>query len=65
MRFHLLTRGLIEEAVPELPVETMGIYAVYPSGRFTQPKVSAFIDFLVLSFSGLGPDNWSPKQTMP
>jgi len=60
-----LAEGLIEIAVPELPIETMGIYAVYPSGRYTQPKVRAFIDFLVSSFSGLGPDNWQPKQTLP
>ena len=50
--------GLIEEAIPELPSETQGIYAVYPPGRFTQPKVRAFIDFLVHSFADKGPDKW-------
>lgn len=51
-------QGLVEEAIPELPVETQGIYAVYPPGRFTQPKVRAFIDFLVQAFAEKGPDKW-------
>ena len=46
-----LKKGLVEEAIPDLPVEPLGIYAVYPPGRFTQPKVRAFIDFLVESFA--------------
>ncbi|WOI56046.1 LysR family transcriptional regulator [Palleronia sp. LCG004] len=50
--------GLVEEAIPDLPVETQGIYAVYPPGRFTQPKVRAFIDFLVGAFAEKGPDDW-------
>ena len=53
-----MTDGLIEEAIPELPIVTQGIYAVYPPGRFTQPKVRAFIDFLVYSFAEKGPDSW-------
>ncbi|MDH3262705.1 MAG: LysR family transcriptional regulator [Paracoccaceae bacterium] len=50
--------GLVEDAMPELPVEVQGIYAVYPPGRFTQPKVRAFIDFLVNRFAEKGPDGW-------
>jgi DNA-binding transcriptional LysR family regulator len=50
--------GLIVDAIPELPRETQGIYAVYPPGRFTQPKVRAFIDFLAHAFADKGPDNW-------
>lgn len=50
--------GLIEEAIPDLPVELLGIYAVYPPGRFTQPKVRAFIDFLVERFADKGPEKW-------
>ena len=50
--------GQVEEAIPGLPVETLGIYAVYPPGRFTQPKVRAFIDFLARRFLEKGPDNW-------
>lgn len=53
-----MSRGLVEEAIPELPVESQGIYAVYPPGRFTQPKVRAFIDFLVGTFADKGPDVW-------
>ena len=53
-----LKAGLVREAMPDLPVEVMGIYAVYPPGRFTQPKVRAFIDFLVHRFADKGPDAW-------
>jgi DNA-binding transcriptional LysR family regulator len=53
-----MSRGLVEEAIPGLPVEVQGIYAVYPPGRFTQPKVRAFIDFLVDAFADKGPDSW-------
>jgi DNA-binding transcriptional LysR family regulator len=53
-----LKEGLIEEAIPDLPVDIIGIYAVYPPGRFTQPKVRAFIDFLVAAFADKGPDLW-------
>ena len=44
--------------MPDLPVESTGIYAVYPPGRFTQPKVRAFIDFLVAHFSEKGGQGW-------
>jgi DNA-binding transcriptional LysR family regulator len=53
-----MRQGLVEEAIPGLPVESLGIYAVYPPGRFTQPKVRAFIDFLARRYSDKGPDNW-------
>ncbi|SES28529.1 DNA-binding transcriptional regulator, LysR family [Tranquillimonas rosea] len=53
-----MARGEVEEAIPDLPVESQGIYAVYPPGRFTQPKVRAFIDFLVDAFAEKGPDRW-------
>jgi DNA-binding transcriptional LysR family regulator len=53
-----MAKGLVEEAIPGLPVEVQGIYAVYPPGRFTQPKVRAFIDFLVEAFADKGPDKW-------
>lgn len=50
--------GLVEEAIPDLPGETQGIYAVYPPGRFAQPKVRAFIDFLAHAFAEKGPNQW-------
>ncbi len=53
-----LEQGLVEDAIPELPTDVQGIYAVYPPGRFTQPKVRAFIDFLVAAFNEKGPDSW-------
>lgn len=53
-----MKEGLVEEAMPDLPVEIVGIYAVYPPGRFTQPKVRAFIDFLVARFADKGPEEW-------
>jgi DNA-binding transcriptional LysR family regulator len=53
-----MARGLVEDVIPYLPADTQGIYAVYPPGRFTQPKVRAFIDFLVHAFAEKGPDAW-------
>ena len=53
-----LREGLLEPAIKDLPVETQGIYAAYPPGRYTQPKVRAFIDFLVEQFKDRGPDEW-------
>lgn len=53
-----MEQGLIVDAIPSLPMETQGIYAVYPPGRFTQPKVRAFIDFLVNCFAEKGPEVW-------
>ncbi len=48
-----LQSGQVQEAIPNLPMETTGIYAVYPPGRFTQPKVRAFIDYLARRFSDM------------
>ena len=53
-----MKNGQVEEAIPGLPTEIQGIYAVFPPGRFTQPKVRAFIDFLARRFADKGPDNW-------
>ncbi len=53
-----LKDGLVEEAMPGLPTESQGIYAVYPPGRYTQPKVRTFIDFLVEAFKQKGPESW-------
>jgi DNA-binding transcriptional LysR family regulator len=51
-------QGLIEDVILDLPDETQGVYAVYPPGRFTQPKVREFIDFLTNTFADKGPMNW-------
>ncbi|GAB4298014.1 MAG: LysR family transcriptional regulator [Roseovarius sp.] len=53
-----MKKGLVEDVIPDLPYEVLGIYAVYPPGRFTQPKVRAFIDFLVEEFADKGPHDW-------
>ena len=53
-----MAQGLVEDVIPDLPQTTLGIYAVYPPGRYTQPKVRAFIDFLVEQFADKGPDTW-------
>jgi len=53
-----MANGLVLDAIPDLPLETQGIYAVYPPGRFTQPKVRAFVDFLARTFADKGPMNW-------
>ena len=50
--------GEIEFAMPDLPVETLGIYAVYPPGRYVQPKVRAMIDYLAEHFKERGPEIW-------
>lgn len=51
--------GRLVEILADAPPEMLGIYAIYPPGRFTQPKLRAFIDFLVDNFKGSGPDNWT------
>lgn len=53
-----LRAGSVEEVLPDLPKATMDLHAVYPSGRFTQPKVRAFIDFLVGRFADHSDGNW-------
>ena len=53
-----LRDGKVVDVIPDLPMETQGIYAVYPPGRFTQPKVRAVIDILVTVFAEKGPTDW-------
>lgn len=43
--------GLLEDALPDLPLQAESIYAVYPPGRYPQPKVRAFVDFLTRNFA--------------
>ncbi len=50
--------GLVEDAIPDLPMEILGIHAVHPRGRFTQPKVRAFVDFLEQRLAGKGTMDW-------
>ena len=53
-----MRRGLVVDAMPNLEGDEIALQAVYPSGRFTQPKVRAFIDFLLREFSDRGPATW-------
>ena len=53
-----LRDGRLVPAIAGLAPECEGIHAVYPPGRYTQPKVRAFIDFLVESFRDRGPGAW-------
>ena len=53
-----MKKGRLVPAIDGMAPETQGIYAVYPPGRYTQPKVRAFIDFLVDSFREKGPGDW-------
>jgi len=53
-----MASGEVEDALPDLPVETLGIYAVYPPGRYVQPKVRAMIDFLAEHFKERGSEIW-------
>ena len=53
-----LRDGRLVPAVSGLAPEVQGIYAVYPPGKYTQPKVRAFIDYLVEEFRDRGPEDW-------
>jgi DNA-binding transcriptional LysR family regulator len=53
-----LASGRLVELLPDHLPEPLGIHALYPQGRFPQPKLRAFIDYLVEHFRGMGPDNW-------
>jgi DNA-binding transcriptional LysR family regulator len=54
-----IATGRLVELLPDRPADILGIHAVYPEGRFQQPKLRAFIDFLVEHFRGRGPGNWA------
>ena len=51
-------KGALTPLLADIHLEPLGIYAVYPPGQFMQPKVRAFIDFLVDRLKGSGPDHW-------
>jgi DNA-binding transcriptional LysR family regulator len=60
-----LAAGRLVEVLPERGAERHGIFAIYPEGRFTQPKLRAFIDFLAEHFRAIGPDDWAGAAAMP
>ena len=50
-----LADGSLIEVLPDHRPPPLGIYAVYPSGRFPQPKLRVFIGHLAESLKGRGP----------
>ncbi|WP_375691695.1 LysR family transcriptional regulator [Pseudooceanicola sp. LIPI14-2-Ac024] len=46
-----LAEGQVELVLPDLPARIETVHAVYPPGRKPEPKVRAFIDFLVDTFA--------------
>ena len=53
-----LEDGRLVEVLADRPPDLLGIHALYPQSQFPQPKLRAFIDFLVEHFRGKGPDGW-------
>lgn len=53
-----LRSGAVEDVIPDLPHDVLGMHALYPAGRFTQPKVRALIDFLVEKFANRSAQDW-------
>ena len=53
-----LRTGRLAEVLPGLAPDLLGVHALYPENRFPQPKLRAFIDFLVERFRNTGPDDW-------
>jgi DNA-binding transcriptional LysR family regulator len=51
--------GRLVELLAGRPPDLLGVHAVYPEGRYVQPKLRAFVDFLAERFRGMGPDNWA------
>lgn len=49
-----LAAGAVVEVLPEARPEPLGIWAIHPAGRFPQPKLRVFVDFLVDRFRGVG-----------
>ena len=51
-----LREGTVVEVLPAARPAPLGLWAVYPAGRFTQPKLRVFVDFLAERFKTSGPD---------
>ncbi len=54
-----LATGRLVEVLADRAPDMLGIYALYPEGRFPQPKLRAFVDFLAERFRGKGPEVWT------
>jgi DNA-binding transcriptional LysR family regulator len=53
-----IEEGRLVRVLTECLPDPLGIYAVYPPGPFPQPKLRAFIDFLVDHFRDVDPNHW-------
>jgi DNA-binding transcriptional LysR family regulator len=53
-----IAAGRLVEILPDRAPDVIGVHALYPQGRFPQPKLRAFVDFLAQHFRGKGPDDW-------
>jgi DNA-binding transcriptional LysR family regulator len=51
-----LRAARVVEVLPGARPAPLGVWAVYPAGRFPQPKLRVFVDFLAERFRGAGPD---------
>ena len=57
-----LSSGRLERVLADHEQPLIHVHAVYPPGRYVQPKTRAFIDFLVERFRGIDPMEW-PRRT--
>lgn len=53
-----LAAGRLVEVLAERPADILGVHVVYPPGRYPQPKLRAFVDFLAERFRGIGANDW-------
>lgn len=60
-----LETGRLVEVLPDRAPDLLGVFAVHPEARFPQPKLRAFVDFLVERFRGKGPDRWAEPPSGP
>lgn len=53
-----LEKGGLISVLDDLPEQSQDIYAMYPHGQYTQPKLRAFLDFLAEHFKSRGMEQW-------
>lgn len=57
-----LRAGTVVEVLPQARPAPVGVWAVYPAGRFPQPKLRVFVDFLADRFKGVSADWLAPAR---
>ena len=53
-----IASGRLISVLNELPAQSQDIFAMYPHGQYTQPKLRAFLDFLAEHFKTKGMGSW-------